>query len=99
VVTLPAPVLDEPTIDQDRSEVLDRDRGALDRVADAVGEPEGDGDLYRLASRELLRSAADTELLEQAEASARTTVEELLAEAGVDDVAVVFSGRPAADAA
>ena len=78
--------------------MLDRDRGALDRVADAVEEPEGDGDLYRLAGQDC-SGRRRSRLLEQAEASARTTVEELLAEAGVGDVAVVFNGRAAADAA
>ena len=99
IVTLPSPQLARPAIDHDRSEVLDRDRGAIDRVADAIGEPNGDADIYRLASRELLRSAADTDLLEQAEASARTTVESLLGDAGIDSVAVRFIGQPAADAA
>jgi hypothetical protein len=99
IVTLPSPQLARPEIDHDRSEVLDRDRGAIDRVADAVGEPDGDGDLYRLASRELLRSAADTNLIDQAEASARTTVESLLGDAGLDQVTVRFTGRPAAEAA
>jgi hypothetical protein len=98
VVTLPAPRLGEPAIDHDRSDVLDRDRGALDRVADAFGEPDDDGDLYRLASRELLRSAGETALLEQAEASARSTVEELLDQAGIGDVVVVFA-EPAGIAA
>ena len=94
VVTLPRPQLAEPVIDHDRSDVLDRDRGVLDRAADALGEPDDDGDLYVLASDELLRSASRTELLARAEANARATVEDLLAQAGVQDVVVRFSELP-----
>lgn len=91
VVRLPAPRLDDPTIDNERSEMLDRDRGAIDRLADAVGEPGDDSDLYVLATEELRRSAAETELLARAEESARSTVEGLLVEAGAGEVTVVFA--------
>lgn len=96
VVTLPSPFLDEPALDHDRSEVLDRDRGLFDRVADAAGEPSSDRGLFQLAERELLRSAAETTVLAQAEANARSTVEQLLEDAGIQQVRVVFAPPPAA---
>ncbi|MDQ3293471.1 MAG: DUF4230 domain-containing protein, partial [Actinomycetota bacterium] len=56
LVTLPAPRLGPPNLDSERSEVLDRDRGALQRFTDAVGEPGDDAPLYALAEDELLRA-------------------------------------------
>ena len=92
VVSLPMPVLDGVHVDSERSRVLDRDRGFFDRVGDAfTDDPDDDSDLYLLAEDELVRAAADTELLTQAQDSARTTVVGLLNEAGVADVMVVFA--------
>jgi len=91
VVTLPMPVIDRVALDNERSRVLDRDRGLFNRVGDVFTDnPDDDADLYALAEGELRRAAGDTGLLAQAEDSARTTVEQLLARAGVDDVSVVF---------
>ena len=94
-VVLPRPVLDDPTVDHENSRILDRDRGLFDRVADAVGEGPDEADVYRLAADSLEDAAAETDLLEQAEESATRTVEELLADAGVEDVKVEFAA-PAA---
>jgi hypothetical protein len=94
IVTLPAATLGEVAVDHERSEVLDRDRGLVDRVADAAGDPADDQDLYVLAADELARSAAESGVLAAAEDSARVTIEELLAEAGIEDVSVVFAERP-----
>jgi hypothetical protein len=90
VVTLPAPTLAEPVLDEERSEVLDRDRGAFDRIGDAIGEPGDDGELRALAIDELAASAADTELLEQARASAEATIGSLLEGTGAGSVEVRF---------
>lgn len=94
VVTLPAATLGDVVVDHARSEVLDRDRGAIDRLADAVGDPVDDQALFVLAADELARSASESDLLAQAEANARATVEQLLADAGVEQVTVVFTPAP-----
>ena len=91
VVTLPVPVIDRVALDNERSRVLDRDRGLFDRVGDVFSDnPDDDADLYALAEGELRRAAGETGLLAQAEDSATATVEQLLAGAGIDDVSVVF---------
>lgn len=98
IVTLPTPILDGVHVDSERSRVLDRDRGLFDRVGDAfTDDPDDDADLYLLAEDELVRAAGETALLTQAEDSARTTVVNLLNDAGVADVTVVFA-TPAAPA-
>ena len=91
IVTLPAPTLADPVLDEERSEVLDRDRGALDRIGDALGEPGDDGDLRRLALDELAASARETELLEQARDSAEATITALLEGTGAESVEVRFA--------
>lgn len=91
VVTLPPPTYDEPVLDESRSEVLDRDRGALDRIGDAIGDPGDDGELRELALEELAASAAETELLDRARESAEATIAALLEGTGVDGVQVVFA--------
>ena len=98
IVTLPTPILDRVHVDSERSRVLDRDRGLFDRVGDAfTDDPDDDSDLYLLAEDELVRAAGETALLTQAEDSARATVVNLLNDAGVADVTVVFA-TPAAPA-
>jgi Protein of unknown function (DUF4230) len=90
-VTLPAVELADPVLDDDRSEVLDRDRGVLDRIGDAFGEPGDDDDLRAIATDELLSAATDTEIVERAEDSARATVRQLFAGAGISDVTITFA--------
>jgi hypothetical protein len=95
VVYLPAPIIDGVHVDSERSRVLDRDRGLFDRVGDAFTDnPDDDRDLYLLAEDELARAAGQGELLTQAEASARRTVEDIFGQAGIDGVTVVFATTP-----
>jgi hypothetical protein len=97
VVTLPPPRLAEPRIDPDRSRVLDRDRGVVNRVGDAFRDSQDDGELYSLAQEELRAAAGETELLERAESNAAQMVQDLLGEAGFDDIDVRFESPDTAD--
>lgn len=91
-VLLPPATLADPVIDHDASGVLDRDRGLVDRVGGMfVDQPTSDKDLYREATSRLAEAAADSELRATGEANAAATVEELLREAGVEDVRVLFA--------
>ena len=90
VVTLPAPTMDDAVLDEGRSEVLDRDRGALDRLGDAISDQGDDGELRELALAELTTAASETELLEQARDSAEATVTALLEGASDRPVTVIF---------
>lgn len=91
VIHLPAPTVDGVHVDSERSRVLDRDRGLFDRVGDVfTDDPDDDRDLYLLAEDQLRLAAGQGDLLDAAEASARRTVENLLADAGATEVRVVF---------
>ncbi|TFV52899.1 DUF4230 domain-containing protein [Blastococcus sp. TF02A-35] len=97
-IELPAPRLDEVRIDPDESRVLDRDRGLVERIGDAVGDdPVDDSALYALAEDRLAAAAAESDLRERAETNTRDMLTGLAGALGVDDVEVRFA-EPADDA-
>lgn len=91
-VVLPPAVLADPVIDHQASGVLDRDRGVLDRVGGIFSDaPTSDKGLYQEAERRLAAAAADSDLLATGQANAAETVEQLLREAGIERVRVIFA--------
>jgi len=91
-IELPAPQLDEVRIDREESRVLDRDRGLVERIGDAVGEdPVDDSELYALAEDELAAAAARSDLRERAETNTRSMLTGLGRSLGVDEVEVSFA--------
>jgi hypothetical protein len=96
-ITLPAPRLDTPAVDVANSRVLDRDRGLLDRVGDAVAdEPVDDTALYAAAGEQMAAAAAQSDLRDRAEANTRDMLTGLGTAFGVPQVTVTFA--PAVDA-
>ena len=92
-ITLPAPQLDEARIDLAESRVLDRDRGVLDRVAGALSdEPTSEREVALVAQDKLTAAAAESDLLERAEANTRSMLTGLAGSLGYDDVTVRFEG-------
>jgi hypothetical protein len=95
-ITLPAPQLAEARIDPDESRVLDRDRGLVDRVGDALGDdPTDESELFSMAEERLENAADDSDLLDRAEDGTRDMLTALATSLGVEDVTVEFV--PAAD--
>lgn len=91
-VLLPPARLADPVVDHEASGVLDRDRGVLDRVGGVFSDaPTSDKDLYLEAERRLADAAADSDLLATGQANAAATVEQLLREAGIEDVRIIFA--------
>lgn len=91
-IELPAPQLDEVRIDQDESRVLDRDRGLVERIGDAVeDDPVDDGPLYAMAEDRLAAAAAESDLRERAETNTRAMLTGLARSLGVDEVEVAFA--------
>ena len=91
-VLLPPARLADPVVDHEASGVLDRDRGVLDRVGGVFSDaPTSDKDLYLEAERRLADAAADSDLLATGQANAAATIEQLLREAGIEDVRVIFA--------
>ena len=90
-IALPAPRLDEVRIDPEESRILDRDRGLVERIGDAVGDgPDDDGAVYALAEDRLTAAAAESDLRERAETNTRAMLTGLAGSLGVDKVEVRF---------
>ncbi len=93
-ITLPAPTLGEPRLDNDNSYVFSRERGLLDRIEDAAGDGSNSADtqqLYLSAEGRLAEAAAaNDELTDRAEDNTRAFLTGLLTSLGYTDVTVVF---------
>ncbi|MBB3082962.1 DUF4230 domain-containing protein [Geodermatophilus sabuli] len=98
-IVLPAPRIGEVRIDPAESRVLDRDRGLVERLGDAVGDDPAadDPELFVLAERRLAAAAAESDLLARAEDNTRTMLTTLARSLGVDEVAVRFEAAPGTD--
>ena len=90
-IALPAPRLGEVRIDPAASRVLDRDRGLVERVGDALGDnPVDDSELYALAEDRLATAATQSDLRERAETNTRDMLTGLARSLGVQQVEVTF---------
>jgi Protein of unknown function (DUF4230) len=90
-IVLPAPEMSEVRIDPEQSRVVDRDRGLVQRLGSVVLEnPTDDSDLYALAERRIGAAAAESDLLQRAEANTRDMLTTLATSLGVERVTVDF---------
>jgi hypothetical protein len=92
-ITLPPARLTEPRLDQARSRVFDRDRGALDRIGEAFSDDGGadQQQLYVLAERKLAEAAAsDPQLQQTAERNTRAMLEGMMRGLGFEQVTIRF---------
>jgi hypothetical protein len=91
-LTLPAPRLFDPAVDPERSYVVDRDRGVLDRIGAAFSDnPTSERELYLLAEEKMRQAAAETELTAQAERNTRAMLQALMTASGFRSVTVTFT--------
>ena len=91
-ITLPPARLGQVTIDPDASRVLDRDRGALDRIGDVFAEdPSVEGEFYSIGERKLMAAAEQSDLLRRAEANTRQMLTALTGSLGFTKVTVTFA--------
>lgn len=91
-VTVPEPALDAPRLDHDRTRVVSRERGLLDRIDDAVtgGDPVDDQVVYQRAEDKLSEAAALSDLSERARENTGQFLTELLTGLGYEQVVVQF---------
>ncbi|HVM69344.1 MAG TPA: DUF4230 domain-containing protein [Gaiellaceae bacterium] len=91
-IVLPPARFHEPHLDLERSYVYHRDRGAIDRLADAFGDGGDDRELYRNAEQRLAAAARDgSGLLRRAEQNTRAMLEALLRSLGFTRVEIEFA--------
>lgn len=90
-ITLPAPVLEKPSLDPERSYVFAQERGLVNRVGDLVGnDANKQQQLYMLAENKIAQAANESELRARAEKNTRAMLESLLHQLGYERVTVTF---------
>ena len=95
-VTVPAPALSEPRVDPDRSRVVSRDRGVLDRVGSMFSDsPTTDRPLYLAAEKKMRAAAGSSDLQARAEDNTRQMLDGTLRALGFTSVTVHFVPNPA----
>ena len=91
-VLMPPPVAAHPVIDLERSGVMNRDRGVLDRLGSVfVDSPTEEISLIREAEDKIAASVADTDLIARAETSTTSTLTSLIQSLGIANVRVVYT--------
>lgn len=90
-ISLPAARLGDAVVDPEQSRVVSRDRGLLDRLGGVFEDsPTSEQEVMTTAAARLEAAAAQSDLLERAEADTRRTLTELARGLGYTDVTVTF---------
>jgi hypothetical protein len=91
-INLPAPQLDVPNLNVDKSYVFAEDKGLTNRIGDFFnGNPNDKQQLYKLAEQKITAAAQDSELLDRAEKNTRAMLEGLFKGLGYERVTVNFA--------
>lgn len=94
-ITLPDAVLFTPQVNLDRSYVVDRSRGVVDRIGAALGDGGNERDIYTMAERKLRdAAAADPRVLARAKENTEKMLTTLLTSLGFTEVTVTFAPTP-----
>ena len=90
-VVLPHARIDSVHVDPDRSRVLNRQRGVLDRLGSVFSDnPTSERELYQLGEKKLRAAAADSKLTARAEANTRGMLRALFESLGFEHITIRF---------
>ena len=91
-ITLPRARLSDPVVEPERSYVVNRERGLLDRLGSVLSDnPTSERELYLLAGEELARAASEAGLVERAEENTESMLQTMLRSLGYERVTVTFT--------
>ena len=91
-ITLPAPTLEKPNIDHDRSYVYSEERGLVNRVGDLFGgDPNRQQQLYQLAEDKIGQAARESELQARAQRNTEQMLTSMLKSLGYENVKITFA--------
>ena len=95
-ITLPAPRLTQAAVDTEKSHVVSRERGLLDRLGGVFSDsPTSERQLYLLAGGKMEAAARESDLIARAEQNTRTMLETMVRALGFESVTVTFQPNPA----
>ncbi|MBL7495407.1 DUF4230 domain-containing protein [Frankia sp. CNm7] len=90
-IRLPAPTLSKPQMDFERSYVVARQRGALDRIGGLFGGQSTDQGLYIKATEQMTAAAAaDGQIIALGKANTTSMLQGLLGALGYENVSVIY---------
>jgi hypothetical protein len=93
-ITLPAAHVGQAAVDPAASRVLDRDRGLVQRVGDALGDrTTDDAPLYAVAEQRIQDAAVGSDLADRGEQNTRAMLTTLAQSLGFTQVTVEFDDR------
>jgi hypothetical protein len=91
-INLPAPQLDKPSLNVDKSYVFAEDKGLTNRIGDFFNNnPNDKQQLYQLTEQKIAAAAEDSELRDRAEKNTRAMLEGLFKGLGFERVTVNFA--------
>jgi len=91
-INLPAPQLEKPSLDVDKSYTFAEDKGIANKIGDLVGsDANKQQQLYQLAEQKIAAAADESELRERAEKNTRAMLESLIKGLGYERVTVNFA--------
>ena len=90
-VHLPAPQIADPRVDNERTEVVSRQRGVFTRIGGVFSDqPVNDQKLYLLAEAKLRTAAEASKLKELAEKNTESMLQALLRSLGFERITIIF---------
>lgn len=94
-IVLPEVQLFDPSVDLERSYIVDRNRGVIDRIQSAFGDGGDQRQIYTMAEQKLRAAAADDpRVLDRARENTRGMLTALLSSLGFTTVEVTFTPKP-----
>ncbi|MCU1376402.1 MAG: uncharacterized protein JWO68_3688 [Actinomycetia bacterium] len=94
-VTLPHARIDTVKVDPDKSRVLNRQRGVLDRLGSVFSDnPTSERELYKLSEKKLRTAAGQSKLTARAETNTRRMLQALFGSLGFEHVTITFATNP-----
>ncbi|MGC9669052.1 DUF4230 domain-containing protein [Planosporangium sp. 12N6] len=91
-IKLPAPQLNKPSIDHDKSYVFAQQRGLINRLGDAfAGDPNRLQQLYQLGEQKIADAAKGSELQQRAQDNTRKMLEGMLRSLGYTSVTITYA--------
>lgn len=91
-IKLPAPQLNKPSIDHDKSYVFAQQKGVLNHLGDVFSnDPNKLQQLYQLGEQKITDAAKDSELAQRAEENTRKMLDGMLRSLGYTSITITFA--------